>query len=114
MKNSIKIFALLLLFSFNSNAQNNYQIKKATSFSEHAATQLDLSDEDQKFIYDTYIAKFMNDRENIFGKDLSKEERQAVYKTSSKKLRQSMKVRFDQPTTAAIMKAVLELQKRNQ
>ena len=114
MKNSIKIFALLLLFSFNSNAQNNYQIKKATSFSEHATTQLDLSDEDQKFIYDTYIAKFMNDRENIFGKDLSKEERQAVYKASSKKLRQSMKVRFDQPTTAAIMKAVLELQKRNQ
>jgi hypothetical protein len=114
MKNSIKIFALLLLFSFNSNAQNNYQIKKATSFSEHAATQLDLSDEDQKFIYDTYIAKFMNDRENIFGKDLSKEERQAVYKASSKKLRQSMKVRFDQPTTAAIMKAVLELQNRNQ
>ena len=114
MKNSIKIFALLLLFSFNSNAQNNYQIKKATSFSEHATTQLDLSDEDQKFIYDTYIAKFMNDRENIFGKDLYKEERQAVYKASSKKLRQSMKVRFDQPTTAAIMKAVLELQKRNQ
>ena len=114
MKNSIKIFALLLLFSFNTNAQNNYQIKKATSFSEHAATQLELSDEDQKFIYDTYIAKFMNDRENIFGKDLSKEERQAVYKASSKKLRKSMKVRFDQPTTAAIMKAVLELQKRNQ
>ena len=94
--------------------ENNYQIKKATMFSEHAATQLELSDEDQKFIYDTYIAKFMNDRENIFGKDLSKEERQAVYKASSKKLRQSMKVRFDQPTTAAIMKAVLELQKRNQ
>ena len=53
-------------------------------------------------------------RENIFGKDLSKEERQAVYKASSKKLRQSMKVRFDQPTTAAIMKSILELQKRNQ
>ena len=53
MKNSIKIFALLLLFSLNSNAQNNYQIKKATMFSEHAATQLELSDEDKKFIYDT-------------------------------------------------------------
>ena len=114
MKNSIKIFVLLLLFSFNSNAQNNYQIKKATSFSEHAATELELSDEDQKFIYDTYIAKFMNDRENIFGKDLSNEEKKEIYKVSSKKLRQSMKVRFDQPTTAAIMKAVLELQKKNQ
>ena len=56
----------------------------------------------------------MNDRENIFGKDLSNDERKAVYKASSKKLRQSMKVRFDQPTTAAIMKAVLELQKKNQ
>ena len=83
-------------------------------FSEHAATQLELTNEDQKFIYDTFIAKFMNDRENIFGKDLSNEERKAVYKASSKKLRQSMKVRFDQPTTAAIMKAVLELQKKNQ
>ena len=114
MENSIKIFVLLLLFSLNSNAQNNYQIKKATMFSEHAATQLELSQEDQKFIYDTYIAKFMNDRENIFGKDLSNEEKKAVYKASSKKLRQSMKVRFDQPTTAAIMKAVLELQKKNQ
>ena len=114
MKNTIKILALLILFSFNSNAQNNYQIKKATSFSEHAAAQLDLSDEDQKFIYDTYIAKFMNDREDIFGKDLSKDEKKAIYKASSKKLRQSMKVRFDQPTTTAIMKAVLELQKKNQ
>ena len=46
--------------------------------------------------------------------DLSNEEKKAVYKASSKKLRQSMKVRFDQPTTAAIMKAVLELQKKNQ
>jgi hypothetical protein len=114
MKNSIKIFVLLLLFSFNSNAQNNYQIKKATTFSEHAATQLELSEKDQKFIYDTYIAKFMDDRENIFGKDLSNDEKKAIYKASSKKLRQSMKVRFDQPTTAAIMKAVLELQKKNQ
>ncbi|MDA9356992.1 hypothetical protein N8376_03840 [Flavobacteriaceae bacterium] len=114
MKNTIKIFVLLLLFSFKSNAQNGYQIKKATSFSEHAATQLDLSEEDQKFIYDTYIAKFMNDRENIFGKDLSNDEKKEVYKASSKKIRQSMRVRFDQPTTAAIMKAVLELQKKNQ
>ena len=114
MKNSIKIFALLLLFSFNSNAQNNYQIKKATSFSEHSATQLDLSDDDKKFIYDTFIVKFMNDRENIFGKDLSNEEKRAVYKASSKKIRQSMRVRFDQPSTAAIMKSISELQKKNQ
>ena len=114
MKNSIKIFVLLLLFSFNSSAQNGYQIKKATFFSEHAATQLELSDEDQKFIYDAYIAKFMNDREKIFEKGLSNEERKAIYKASSKQIRKSMRVRFDQPTTAAIMNFVLELQKKNQ
>ena len=113
MKNSIKIFALLVLFTFISNAQNSYQIKKASSFSQHAANQLDLSEEDQKFLYDTYIAKFMNDRENIFGKDLSAEEKKSIYRASSKKLRQSIRVRFDQPTTSAIMKAVLELQKKN-
>ena len=75
MKNPIKIFVLLFLFSFISNAQTAYQTKQATSFSEHASTQLDLSEEDQKFIYDTYIAKFMNNRANIFGKNLSNEER---------------------------------------
>jgi hypothetical protein len=114
MKNTIKIFALVLLFSFNSNAQTGYQIKKAISFSEHAVAQLDLSEEDQKFLYDTYIAKFMNVRENIFKKDLSNEEKKAIYNSSSKKLRQSMRVRFDQATTAAIIKSVLEFQKKNQ
>jgi hypothetical protein len=114
MKNSLKIFTLLVLFTFISNAQNSYQINKASSFSQHAANQLDLSEEDQKFLYDTYIAKFMNDRENIFGKDLSAEEKKSIYRASSQKLRQSIRLRFDQPTTSAIMKAVLELQKKNQ
>lgn len=114
MKNPIKIFVLLFLFSFISNAQTAYQTKQATSFSEHASKQLDLSEEDQKFIYDTYIAKFMNNRANIFEKNLSNEEKKAIYKASSKKLRQSMRVRFDQPTTAAIIKSVLEIQKKNQ
>ena len=113
MKQSIKIFLLLFLFSFYSKAQNSYQIKKATYFSEHAASQLNLSEEDQLFLYDTYIAKFMDDRENIFGKNLSAEEKKSIYRASSKKLRQSIRVRFDQPTTSAIMKAVLELQKKN-
>ena len=113
MKNTIKIFVLLFFFSINSNSQNGYQIKKATSFSEHAASELDLSSEDQKFLYDTYIAKFMDDRENIFGKDLSADEKKAVYRASSKKLRQTVRSRFDQNTTSGIMKAVLELQKKN-
>ena len=56
----------------------------------------------------------MNNRANIFGKNLSNEEKKAIYKSSSKKLRQSMRVRFDQPTTAAIIKSVLEIQKKNQ
>ena len=114
MKNSIKIFVLLFIFSFNSKAQTTYQTKQATSFSEHASTQLDLSEEDQKFIYDTYIAKFMNNRANIFGKNLSNEEKKAIYKASRKKLRQSMRVRFDQATSAAILKSVVEFQKKNQ
>jgi hypothetical protein len=56
----------------------------------------------------------MDDRENIFGKNLSAEEKKSIYRASSKKLRKSIRVRFDQPTTSAIMKAVLELQKKNQ
>ena len=114
MNNSIKIFVLLFIFSFNSKAQTTYQTKQATSFSEHASKQLDLSEEDQKFIYDTYIAKFMNNRANIFGKNLSNEEKKAIYKASRKKLRQSMRVRFDQATSAAILKSVVEFQKKNQ
>jgi len=40
--------------------------------------------------------------------------KKAIYKASSNKLRQSMRVRFDQVTTAAIIKSVLEIQKKNQ
>ena len=80
MKKTIKIFFVLLLCSFNSFAQNNYQTKRATSFSEYAAKQLELSQEDQKFLYDTFIAKFVKQQEKIKGKDLSDEEKNKFIK----------------------------------
>ena len=57
MKKIINLIALMLLISFSSTAQNSYQIKKAISFFEYARTQLKLTKEDKKFLYDTYLAK---------------------------------------------------------
>ena len=112
MKKTINIIVLMLLISFNSNAQDNYQIKRATSFSEHATTQLKLTKEDQKFLYDTYIDKFINQKEKIKGKDLSDEEKKQVYKASRKELVKTLNTRFDAEKTKAIMNAIKELRKK--
>lgn len=106
MKKTINIIVLMLLISFSSNAQDNYQIKRATSFSEHATTQLKLNKEDQKFLYDTYIDKFINQKEKIKGKDLSDEEKKQIYKASRKELVKTLNGRFNAEKTKAIMAAV--------
>ena len=112
MKKTIKIFFVLLLCSFNSFAQNNYQTKRATSFSEYAAKQLELSKEDQKFLYDTFIAKFVKQQEKIKGKDLSDEEKKQVYKASRNELIQTLNGRFDSEKTKAILAAVKEIRNK--
>ena len=109
MKKTINILVMMLLISFNSNAQNNYQIKRATSFSEHATTQLKLTKEDQKFLYDTFIAKFVKQQEKIKGNDLSDEEKKQVYKASRKELVKTLNGRFDSEKTKAILAAVKEI-----
>lgn len=112
MKKTIKIFFVLLLCSFNSFAQNNYQTKRATSFSEYAAKQLELSQEDQKFLYDTFIAKFVKQQGKIKGKDLSDEEKKQVYKASRKELVKTLNGRFDSEKTKAILAAVKEIRNK--
>ena len=102
----------MLLISFNSNAQNNYQIKRATSFSEYATTQLKLTKEDQKFLYDTFIAKFVKQQEKIKGNDLSDEEKKLVYKASRKELVKTLNGRFDSEKTKAILAAVKEIRNK--
>ena len=69
------------MISFNSNAQNNYQIKRATSFSEYATTQLKLSNEEKK----------------------------QIYKASRNELVKTLNTRFNTEKTKAIMAAVKEL-----
>jgi len=112
MKKTIKIFFVLLLCSFNSFAQNNYQTKRATSFSEYAAKQVELSQEDQKFLYDTFIAKFVKQQEKIKGNDLSDEEKKQVYKASRKELVKTLNGRFDSEKTKAILAAVKEIRNK--
>ena len=112
MKKTINILVLMLLCSFNSFAQNNYQTKRATSFSEYAAKQVELSQEDQKFLYDTFIAKFVKQQEKIKGNDLSDEEKKQVYKASRKELVKTLNGRFDSEKTKAILAAVKEIRNK--
>ena len=102
----------MVLISFSSNAQNNYQIKRATTFSEYTAKQLDLSQEDQKFLYDTFIAKFIAQREKTHGKDLSDNEKKEVYKASGIELVKTLNQRFDEEKTKSIMKAFKEIRNK--
>ena len=99
----------MLLISFSSNAQNSYQIKRATSFSEYASTQLKLTKDDKKFLYDTFLDKFVAQREKIHGKELSDKEKKQIYKVSRNELVKSLNTRFSTEKTKAIMAAVKEM-----
>jgi hypothetical protein len=112
MKKSINIIVLILLISFSSKAQNNYQIKRATTFSEYASNKLKLNEADKKFLYDTYLAKFVAQREKIYGKDLSDEEKKQIYKASYNKLIKTLNTRFNAEKSKAIMAAVKEIRDR--
>ena len=112
MKKAINIIVLMLLISFSSNAQNSYQIKRATSFSEYATTQLKLTKDDKKFLYDTFLDKFVAQREKIHGKELSDEENKQVYKTSRNELIKTLNTRFNAEKTKAIMAAVREIREK--
>ncbi|MAJ05271.1 MAG: hypothetical protein CL827_00215 [Crocinitomicaceae bacterium] len=109
MKKTINTLVLIILISFSSKAQNNYQIKRATTFSEYATNQLELTKADKKFLYDTYLAKFVAQREKIHGKDLSDEEKKQVYKASKNELIKTLNTRFSNEKSRAIMAAVKEI-----
>ena len=112
MKKTINLILLILLISFSSKAQNNYQIKRATTFSEYASNKLKLNEADKKFLYDTYLAKFVAQREKIHGKDLSDEEKKQVYKASHNKLIKTLNTKFSAEKSKAIIVAVKEIREK--
>ena len=109
MKKIINVILLTLLISFTSKAQNNYQIEKATRFSEYAANQLKLSEDDKIFLYDTYLAKFVAQRGKIYGKNLSDDEKKQVYKASHNELVKNLNTRFNTEKTREIIRVVREI-----
>jgi len=61
MKNRINIIVLILLISFNSNAQNNYPIKRTSSCSKHALSQLNIIDcNNVTYLEDTFYVSLNN------------------------------------------------------
>jgi len=63
MKKRINIIVLILLISFNSNAQNNYAIKRTTSCSKYASSQLNIIDcNNVTYLEDTFYVSLNNNR----------------------------------------------------
>jgi len=63
MKNRINIIVIILLISFNSNAQNNYPIKRTTSCSKYASSQLNIIDcNNVTYLEDTFYVSLNNNR----------------------------------------------------
>lgn len=61
MKNRINIIVLILLISFNSNTQNNYPIKRTSSCSKYASSQLNIIDcNNVTYLEDTFYASVNN------------------------------------------------------
>tara|TARA_B100000768_G_scaffold78398_1_gene74510 strand:+ start:3936 stop:4283 length:348 start_codon:yes stop_codon:yes gene_type:complete len=109
------ILILFLGSSFVSFAQKiPAQIaKKATAVSEYITAEMNLDADQKKDIYIILSEKYVSNRKNIRGKDLSREEKQKIYKASFNETKKNLSEKFSMKEVNMINKLHREWQKNN-
>ena len=88
------LFIALCLFAFAQD-YNKFQIQRATMFSTYIAEQMELSETEQKFVYDVMLARVFNSNAKIKSENLTaKEDKQAVYSAEYKIAQQKLADEF--------------------
>ena len=107
------ILILFLGSSFVSFAQKiPAQIsKKATAVSEYITAEMNLDADQKKDIYIILSEKYVSNRKNIRGKDLSSEEKQKIYKASFNETKKNLSEKFSMKEVNMINKLHREWQK---
>lgn len=105
MKNLLIVF-LFIATSFTVNAQkkNAYADKLAKGSSEYCAKELSLNSAKQDFLYTEMYTRIVANQKEVSGKNLTKEEKQAVYKKTHKAFMKALSAEFSKDEIKQIVK----------
>lgn len=110
-----KVFLFLMLCGFMTTgiAQNKNVIKRAKATTAYVAEQMSLNDEQSKFLEEVLTEKMADTSSKINGKNLSKEEKKAIYGESHKKTAKKLSEKFSKDEAQAIFGHIKEFNKLN-
>ena len=107
------LFILLAGFLTTANAQKqSYQEKKADSDTEFISTKMSLSADKTIFLHEVLLEKYQETSAEIKGKDLSQEEKKAIYKASYKKTSEKLANQFSKDEVKEIFALLKEQNKK--
>lgn len=106
------LFMTLSLFAFAQD-YNKFQIQRATMFSSYIAEQMELSEIEQKFVYDVMLARVYNSNAKIKSENLTAmEDKRAVYSAEYKIAQQKLAEEFGDKMARKMMSLSNEARKK--
>lgn len=110
----IILFILLAGFLTTANAQKkSYQEKKANENTSYIADKMDLNKDKKAFLHEVLLEKYVNTSKQINDNDLSKEEKQVIYKASYKETSKKLTKEFTKEEVNEIFAILKEQNKKN-
>ena len=100
----------MLLFGFltNVNAQKQSKAaKKAIAQTDHVAQKMNFNNAQKLFLHNVLLERYESAAKQIKGKDLSKEEKKAIYKKTNELMNEKLTAEFSKDETKQI-KALLK------
>lgn len=109
----IFLFTLLTLFISTSFAQEktNFE-KRAKRGATMIADEMDLNKKRKEFLYDCLLERQENNYAQIKGKDLSEDEKRAIFKKSNQSMTKKLLTKFTQEEVKKINEIIQKQQKK--
>lgn len=113
MKKITTILLLLTLtFSF-AQKPNKFHIERATMLANYVADNIELGEDDKQFVYNVMLDRGVNATKQIRGKNLSQEDKKAIYRAEYKNAATKLKDKFGNKKGSKIMALSNEARKKN-
>ncbi len=112
MKKVVFLFLFVTMtLSISAQQKNVYAEKVAKGASEHCAEEMSLNASKQEFLYAELYAKITATQKQMKGKDLSQDEKKAIYKKSNKEYVAVLSAEFSKDEIKQITKLTQEYTK---
>lgn len=113
---AIKFTILVLVLSlwsvqgFSQHKKSTHQ-KRAEAQTAYIADKMDLNEDQKTFVYEVLIKKFKMNTDQLKGKELTQEQKRAIYKETNKKTRVLLATKFSKEEIDRINKLQSEANK---